>query len=168
MFRILATGLCVVAVTAVVSQAAGATTGISPAYAIAGAETSIPTNNTSTFAGSGLGSSFDAAFWMARDVHEPLSDCPFGSSTSCTISPGGSFALTSSTGAQVAGVFTGGTITPVSQQTPCGRQIFSVVGTLSTTDGPGAFTATLTHYRALLFGTCVTYFATVTGSVRFG
>jgi hypothetical protein len=26
----------------------------------------------------------------------------------------------------------------------------------------------LTHYRALLFGTCVTYFATVTGSVRFG
>jgi hypothetical protein len=34
------------------------------------------------------------------------------------------------------------------------------------TSGPATFTATLTHYRTFLFGTCVTYFATVTGSLQ--
>ena len=69
---------------------AGAATGFSSVYVVAGVETSIPTNNTSRFAG----------------------------------------------------------------------------GALATTSGPATFTATLTHYRTILFGTCFTYFATITGSLR--
>jgi hypothetical protein len=167
MLRILAVaGLSVALVTAVAGPGAAATS-VSSAYAVAGIETSIPTNNTSTFAGSALGSSFDTASWKASVVHQALSSCPFGSGTSCAIT-GGLFSLTSSSGAQVSGSFTGGTVTPVSQQAPCGKQIFGVAGTLATTSGQASFAATLTHYRTLLLGTCVTYFATITGSVLFG
>ena len=66
----------------------------------------------------------------------------------------------------MAGSFTGGSVTPISQQTPCGKQVFGVSGALATTSGPATFTATLTHYRTILFGTCFTYFATITGSLR--
>ena len=144
---------------------ATAATGLSSTYAIAGIETSIPTNNTSTFAGPALGSGGDAAVWKASVVHQALSNCPFGSNTTCAIT-GGAFSLTSSGGAQLSGSFTSGSVTPVSQQTPCGKQIFAVAGALATTSGPASFTARLTHYRTLLFGTCITYFATITGSVR--
>jgi hypothetical protein len=169
MFRTFAavTGLSVVVATAVVGLGAAATRGVSSAYAVAGIETSIPANNTSRFAGSALGSSGDAGVWKASVVHEALSGCPFGSGTSCAIT-GGSFSLSSSSGGQVSGAFTGGTVTPVSQQTPCGKQIFGVSGALSTTSGPASFTATLMHYRTLVFRACVTYFATITGSVQFG
>jgi hypothetical protein len=158
-------GLAVVVAIAVAVPGAAAATGLSTAYAVAGLETSIPTNNTSTFAGAAVGSSGDAAVWKASVVHQALSNCPFGTNTSCAIT-GGLFSLTSSSGAQLTGSFTGGSVTPVSQQTPCGRQIFGVAGTLATTSGPASLTATLTHYRTLLFGTCITYFATITGSVQ--
>jgi hypothetical protein len=144
---------------------AAAATGLSSTYAVAGIETSIPTNNTSTFAGAAVGSGGDAAVWKASVVHQALSNCPFGSNTSCAVT-GGTFSLTSSGGAQVAGTFTSGSVTPVSQQTPCGKQIFAVAGALATTNGPASFTARLTHYRTILFGTCITYFATITGSVQ--
>jgi hypothetical protein len=167
MLRTLAlAGVCALIATAVAAPAGATTSGVSSAYTVAGIETSIPTNNTSTFAGSALGSSLDTALWRASVVHDPLSGCPFGSGTSCTIT-GGSFSLTSSSGAQISGAFVGGTITPVAQQAPCGKQVFAVTGTLDTTSGLAAFAATLTHYRALLFGTCITYFATITGAVQF-
>ena len=146
-------------------SSAGAASGLSSVYVVAGVETSIPTNNTSTFAGGALGSGGDSAFWQASVAHAALSSCPFGSSASCAIT-GGSFSLTSSNGAQLAGSFTGGSVTPISQQTPCGKQVFGVSGALATTSGPATFTAILTHYRTILFGTCVTYFATVTGSLQ--
>src|ERR1051326_7065376 len=166
MARILAfAGLVAALATLVAVPGASATTGLSTRYSLAGIETSIPTNNTSTFSGTAFGSSFDAAWWKASVVHQSLSHCPFGSGTSCAIT-GGTFALSSSTGAQLAGSFTGGTITPVFQAAGCGKQVFAVSGTLATTAGPGAFSATLTHYRTLLFGTCVPYFATVTGSLH--
>jgi hypothetical protein len=154
-----------VLMAAATASSAGAATGLSSVYVVAGVETSIPTNNTSTFAGGALGSSGDSAFWHASITHAALSSCPFGSTASCAIT-GGSFALTSSDGAQLAGSFTGGSVTPISQQTPCGKQVFGVSGALATTSGPATFTATLTHYRTFLFGTCVTYFATVTGSLQ--
>jgi len=155
-----------VALAAAVVPGAGAATGLSIVYAVAGVEKSVPTNNTSTFAGGALGSGGDAAVWQASVVHEPLSACPFGSGTNCALT-GGSFSLTSSDGAQVSGAFTSGLITPVSQQSPCGKQVYNVAGALTTTNGPAAFAATLTHYRTLLLGTCVIYFATVTGSLQF-
>jgi len=159
------TGLAVVVATAVAVSGAAAATGLSTVYAVSGIETSIPTNNTSTFAGAAVGSGGDAAVWKASVVHQALSNCPFGSNTSCAIT-GGLFSLTSSSGAQLNGSFTGGSVTPVSQQTPCGKQIFSVAGALATTSGPASFTARLTHYRTLLFGRCITYFANITGSVQ--
>lgn len=158
------TGLAVAFALAVSASGAAAASGVSARYAVAGIETSIPTNNTSTFKGGAIGSGGDVAIWNAGVVHQALSNCPFGSNTSCAIT-GGVFSLTSSSGARLTGSFTGGLVTPVSQQTPCGKQVFGVTGALATTSGPGSFTATLTHYRTLLFGTCITYFATITGSV---
>jgi hypothetical protein len=165
MLRSVLAGVAVVFAIVVVVPGAAAATGLSTAYAVAGVETSIPTNNTSTFRGGAVGSGGDAAVWRASVVHQALSNCPFGSNTGCAIT-GGSFSLTSSTGAQLTGSFTGGSVIPVSQQTPCGKQTFGVAGTLATTSGPATFSATLTHYRTLLFGTCITYFATITGSLQ--
>jgi hypothetical protein len=166
MARILAlAGLTVVLALVGAGEAAAAARTISPTYAVAGIETSIPTNNTSTFGGSALGSSGDVALWKASVVHQPLSACPFGSGSSCAIT-GGSFALTSATGSKLTGSFTRGIVTPVTQQAPCGKQTFGLAGTLATTSGPATFTGRLTHYRTLLFGTCVTYFATISGSFR--
>jgi len=159
------TGLAVIVAMAVAVSSAAAATGLSTAYAVAGIETSIPTNNTSTFAGAAVGSGGDAAVWKASVVHQALSNCPFGSNTSCAIT-GGFFSLASSSGARLTGSFTSGSVTPVSQQTPCGKQVFGIAGALATTSGPASFTARLTHYRTLLFGTCITYFATITGSVQ--
>jgi hypothetical protein len=161
-------GFLVIALAAVLAAAAvpgaGAATGVSTKYSVVGIETSIPTNNTSTFGGSAVGSSNDLALWKAAVVHQALSNCPFGTNTSCAIT-GGTFALQSSAGGTLAGTFVGGKVTPISQGTPCGNQVFGVTGSLATNHGPGTFAATLTHYRTSLFGTCITYFATITGSV---
>jgi hypothetical protein len=167
MTRILAVAVLAVAVAVtVLVPGAAASTSLSPAYSVAGIETSIPTNNTSTFAGGAVGSGGDAATWRASVVHQGLSNCPFGSGKSCAITEG-TFSLTGS-GGQLAGSFTGGSVTPVSQQAGCGTQVFAVAGTLATNHGPGSFAATLTHYRTLFFGVCVPYFATITGSVHLG
>jgi hypothetical protein len=167
MLRVLAiAGLIGAFAIAAADPSGAATRDVSPAYVVAGIETSIPTNNTSTFAGPALGSGGDPARWSASVVHQPLSDCPFGSGASCAVT-GGQFSLASSNGAHVAGSFTNGTVTPVSQQAGCGKQTFTVTGTLANGGGAGSFAATLTHYRTLLFGTCITYFATITGSLQF-
>lgn len=57
-------------------------------------------------------------------------------------------------------------MTPISQQSGCGKQVYGVSGTVASTAGTGSFTATLTHYRTSVFGVCVPYFATITGSLR--
>jgi hypothetical protein len=163
--RILVLAGLAAALAGAVAAPGGAMTAISTAYTVAGIETSIPSNNTSAFAGAALGAGGDGAVWKASVVHQALSNCPFGSNSSCAIT-GGSFSLSSSDGAQLAGSFTSGSVAPVSQQTPCGNQSYGVTGTLATTSGPASFIATLTHYRTLLFGTCVTYLATITGSLK--
>jgi len=156
-------GLVAAVVALIVSAGASAATGLSSSYAVSGIETSIPTNNTSTFAGAALGSGGDAALWQATVQHQALSNCPFGSGTSCAIT-GGTFSLSSSDGAKLAGAFVGGqgSVTPISQQPGCGKQVFGVTGALATSAGPAVFAATLTHYRISLFGTCIPYFATIT------
>ena len=163
MHRILAIATLAATVAAAVAvPGAGAAT--STRYAVTGIETSIPTNNTSTFAGSALGSSKDAALWKASVVHQGLANCPFGSGKSCAIT-GGKFSLANATGGTLAGSFVTGRVTPVSQGTPCGNQLFGVTGTVATNHGPATFAATLTHYRRSLFGRCITYFAKIKGSV---
>jgi hypothetical protein len=164
MRRFLVVGaLAATVAAAVAAPGVGAATRFSTKYSVRGIETSIPTNNTSTFGGAATGSSGDLALWKASVVHQGLSNCPFGSGTGCAIT-GGTFSLRSP-GGTVAGTFVGGKVTPVSQGTPCGNQVFGVTGTLATNHGSGTFAATLTHYRTALFGSCITYFATIKGSV---
>lgn len=87
---------------------------------------------------------------------------------------GGSFALTTYlNGAvtQVAGTFTGETVTLENPSSGCVNQHYAVVGTLGNVGigsggtGSGSFTVTLTHYRTSVFGYCVTYSASVSGSL---
>ena len=71
----------------------------------------------------------------------------------------------------VTGDFTGGTVTQLSGFTGCVNQRYAVNGVLgdvgfgSVGSGTGTFVATLTHYRTKIFGHCVTYSASVSGSL---
>ncbi len=104
--------------------------------------------------------------------HDPL---PTVVGQSAAISPGGSFDLDTTlqgTSALVTGTYSGGTITLTSAGSGCTNQVYTVAGSLGSVGpvggnqtGTGAFNGTLTHYRTLLFGGCVTYRATVTGTV---
>jgi hypothetical protein len=125
------------------------------------------TSDEGRFVGSAQGDL--RGFWHADVLHSPLT-------TSATIT-GGTFTLLTSIGgspAQVAGSFAnGGTITQISGFTGCVNQQYSLDGTLTGVGvvagpmiGSGEFHAVLTHFRALVFGRCVTYFATVTGMVQ--
>ena len=60
----------------------------------------------------------------------------------------------------------GGSVVLSSADPGCGREFFDVDGVLTITGGgSGQFDATLTHYRTRVFGRCITYWATVRGSV---
>ena len=71
----------------------------------------------------------------------------------------------------LTGGFTRGTVRQLSGFTGCASQRYAVNGVLggvgpgSAGRGTGTFAATLTHYRTKIFGQCVTYSATVTGSL---
>jgi hypothetical protein len=72
---------------------------------------------------------------------------------------------------RVIGEFTGGTVNPVSAAPGCGRQVFDVDADLTVqrgvSPGTGHLDVTLTHFRTVVFGRCVTYFATVKGTAVF-
>jgi len=63
----------------------------------------------------------------------------------------------------------GGSLTLTGALPGCSKQTFAVNGTLILTSpaGSGSFSATLTHFRKLIFGRCITYAATVKGAVAF-
>jgi hypothetical protein len=71
----------------------------------------------------------------------------------------------------VTGRFTGGTVQVINPGTNCTKQTFAVngilgsVGTWWSGSGSGSFVVTLTHYRKYVFGSCVTYGASVRGSL---
>ena len=96
---------------------------------------------------------------------------PLGTSATIT---GGAFHLAThlhGTLTAVTGDFTGGTVTQLSGFTGCVNQRYAVNGVLgdvgsgSVGSGIGTFVATLTHYRTKIFGHCVTYSASVSGSL---
>ena len=69
----------------------------------------------------------------------------------------------------LTGGMDGGTITLLTTS-GCGRQTYSVTGHLTLAPGgtsDASFAMFLTHYRLSLFGRCITYGATVQGSVTF-
>ena len=104
--------------------------------------------------------------WNADVRHTPL--C-LSCTPTATIT-GGSFSL-ATTYTLVTGTFTGGTVQVINRGANCTNQTFDVEGDLGDVGhwysgtGTGTFSAILTHYRHSIFGTCVTYGATVNGTL---
>jgi hypothetical protein len=104
--------------------------------------------------------------WSATVDHTPLG-------TVATITGGDVYLATYQNGvpALVTGHFTGGTVRQLSGFTGCADQQFAVngnvgdVGAGSAGTGTGTFAGTLTHHRTKIFGYCVIYSATITGSL---
>jgi hypothetical protein len=103
--------------------------------------------------------------WSVTVNHTPL-----GTSAAIT---GGDFHLASLDGTltAVTGDFTAGTIRQLSGFTGCASQRYAVHGVLADVGsgaarrGTGTLDATLTHYRTKIFGQCLTYSASVRGSL---
>jgi hypothetical protein len=104
--------------------------------------------------------------WSVSVDHTPLG-------TSAVIT-GGDFHLATRLGGTltvITGDFTRGTVRQLSGFTGCASQRYAVTGVLggvgpgSAGRGSGTFAATLTHYRTEIFGLCVTYSASVSGSL---
>jgi hypothetical protein len=120
------------------------------------------------FAGTASGSL--PGSWNADVQHTAL--C-LSCSPTATIT-GGSFLLSTVlhySPALVTGRFDGGTVQVINPGAGCTNQTFAVngilagVGTWWSGSGSGTFAVTLTHYRHSVFGSCVTYGASVAGSL---
>jgi hypothetical protein len=166
-----ALGVIVVLVLTLATLPTVAAASLSKSYSIEGIETAA-TSTQGTFVGTGAGAGGDEAVWQAIVVHQVLASSCYLSALGCAIT-GGTFSLVNQDVEAVNGVFASGSIKLISQAPGCGIQVFSVVGTLTdvatptTTGGVGTFAVTLTHFRALYFGRCTTFFAKVSGSVSF-
>jgi hypothetical protein len=165
MFTARRVGLPVAAALALVLFGSGvaAAATISTSYAIHGYEY-YATSTQGRFAGTASGSSGDRATWNAVVNHTRLTD---------TASITGGYAdLVTSRLVHIHGTFSGGSVALAAQQPGCGTQTYEVVGTLtnvtrsdSPRTGTGDFSATLTHYRAAIFGSCIVYSASVSGTI---
>ena len=125
------------------------------------------TSTDGKFAGSASGSLPGA--WNADVQHTPL--C-LSCTPTATITDG-SFSLATTHNdvpALVSGAFVGGTVQVTNPGASCTNQTFAVHGILgnvgwSPGSGSGTFNATLTHYRRSIFGRCVSYSASVRGTL---
>lgn len=109
--------------------------------------------------------------WYFDVIHTPLS----GSPQTATIT-GGSLDVVGTLNGQgtlVTGTFASGSVTQTGGLTGCTDQTYAVVGSLrgvgpsGTSDhGTGHFDAVLTHYRHDLYGYCLTYSASIAGTVE--
>jgi hypothetical protein len=142
---------------AVGALAAPVAASASPAIdAIVGVElASANISTTGNFAGLATGQI--PGLWTATVMHQPLSN------TTVPVT-GGTFTLKAVTGTTIDGVIEGGSITPNGPSTGC----VNVTFTISVTMNVGSFSGVLTHYRTSLFGTCLTYSASITGNATFG
>ena len=126
------------------------------------------TSTDGRFAGTAAGALPGA--WNADVQHTKL--C-LSCTPTATIT-GGSFSVATTLGGVptlVTGKFTGGTVQVVNKGANCTNQTFAVHGILGSVGpwysghGTGTFTTTLTHYRTSILGSCVTYGATVNGTI---
>jgi hypothetical protein len=108
--------------------------------------------------------------WNADVQHTPL--C-LSCTPTATIT-GGSFSLVTTRNGfpeLVSGAFVGGTVQVTNVGANCSNQTFAVNGILgnvgwwSSGSGTGTFTATLTHFRRSVFGRCITFGASVGGTL---
>jgi hypothetical protein len=168
--RFLAVALATVATLAVPSSAAAAPA--STSFAVRGFEYAF-TPDVGFFAGySAVGNEGDRGAWNAYVEHDRLGSTPpiyvnGGSFWMATRSPAGTYDWVSGTF-----VHHGGTIT-IDPPANCTNERYLVTGALenvttsTTAGGTGAFSVTLTHYRASVLGRCITYSASVVGTVSF-
>ena len=117
--------------------------------------------NSIGFVGGATGSAVGT--WYATVNHSPLDP-------GASITPGGSFGMVLDKARPahlVTGHFSGGSITANNTGTGCTNQTYTVSGLLAgvPVTGTGTFSVTLTHHRKNLFGACVIYAATVSGTV---
>lgn len=113
---------------------------------------------------------FTGVTWAADDYgqwYAVVDHTAFDAARTATIT-GGTFDLNGYR-RDLSGTFdSGGTVLLRSAEVGCGREVFDVDGTLTLAGGgTGVFDATLVHYRRSVFGRCITYGATVSGSVTF-
>lgn len=161
-FVVLVAAFAAVALLAALPAAAA-----TPNYSVSGIETGIPqpygpAESTSPFAGTAFSWSAGLAAWTAHVTHYSLAACATLGNGCIT---GGDFTLSGAS--SLSGSFASGTIAQISGSTaPCtSRAVYRVTG-LVDLDGGGTatFTARLTHYQVSVFGSCVPYFATVSGT----
>ena len=111
---------------------------------------------------------FTGLTWAADDYgnwYAVVDHTAFDAARTATIT-GGPFNLNGYR-RDVSGTFDpGGTVLLRSADPGCGREFFDVDGTFTLAGGgSGVFDATLVHYRRPVFGRCITYGATVSGTV---
>ncbi len=123
------------------------------------------TPTVGTFVGTGSGTDGASAGWQAAIEHSVVIS-PTGTIT------GGWATLYRTDGVQVGGYFTGGAIQLVNDGAGCTVETHVVQGTLANvwrSNSPavtgGLFEGTLVHYRAWIFGQCITYSASVTATI---
>jgi hypothetical protein len=126
------------------------------------------TSTDGRFAGTASGAL--SGEWNADVQHTKL--CL--SCTPTAMITGGGFSVATTLGGiptLVTGKFTGGTVQVINKGAYCTNQTFAVNGILGSVGpwysghGSGIFTATLTHYRTSILGSCVTYGASVKGMI---
>lgn len=159
--RMLAAWGLAAALAVVLAPVIAASTSVTYTYSIFGVEYAA-TDVQAKFAGAAVATD-DYGTWLAVVDHTVLS----GGSATIT---GGTFSYDGKV-RDVAGTFdNGGSLTQTGGFTGCGKETFAVAGKLALVvpaAGTGSFSATLTHYRTLLRGRCITYAATVKGTVAF-
>jgi hypothetical protein len=156
------------AVTAISLAAAGGAAAATFTDRVAGIETAFfevsPGVEVSSFAGIATGDLLGP--FSATVTHAPLA------AGGAIIDDGsdGDFRLLNP-GGVVRGDFTGGAVTPIGSQPGCGTQVFDVDADLDvrrrSSAGTGHVDALLTHLRTTFLGTCVTFFATIKGTIAF-
>jgi hypothetical protein len=140
-----------------VLQPAAALASTSVTYGVRGAEV-YATATRGVFVGVSW-TADDGGTWRAVVDHTP-----FDAQRNAVI-VGGSFSM-DGLKRDASGTFTSGQVTLTAADPGCGRETFGVVGAMDLAGGgTGDFNAALTHYRTSIFGRCITYAATVNGSV---
>ena len=132
-----------------------------------GIETSVPVNNVSTFSGAAVGTG-GVAVWSGSVPHDALVSCGGPTNGVTNIEPGGSFSLTGTFGVRLNGSFTGGTVSAPAGCVvgACSNETFSIDASLTVNGQPASFTGSLNHYSTMILGSCVTYFATISGHLQ--
>ena len=161
--------VAVAAVAAIVAPAAAAASTASARPSLVSSALGIEVHATGTQGTfSGLTSGALSGGWYAVVEHTPLH--PNARIT------GGTFTLATRVNGRsttLKGRFARGSVTNTNPGANCTNQTFKVVGNLvgvggtgtGASSGTGLFAVTLTHHRAEILGSCVTYFATTKGTL---